>query len=86
LFFIGNDLSDDFDILRQVKSTYCIANKVKSLVYNCSAPVKKVIFKGELGNFQIYFRKISLHQQKFLVVLVLSNLPWLLKNLKKCPK
>jgi len=32
--------------------------------------------------FQIYFRKITLHQQKFLVVLVLSNSPWLLRSLK----
>jgi len=38
--------------------------------------------KGELGEFQIYFRKIPLHQQKFLVVLVLYNLPWLLRNMK----
>jgi len=29
--------------------------------------------KGVLGEFQIYFRKIPLHQQKFLVVSVLSN-------------
>jgi len=38
--------------------------------------------KGELGELQIYFRKIPLHQQKFLVVSVLSNLPWLPRNLK----
>jgi len=32
--------------------------------------------KGELGEFYIYFKKIiPLHQQKFLVVLVLSNSP-----------
>jgi len=36
-------------------------------------------FKGELGEFQIYFRKISLHQQKFLVVSVLNS-PWLSRN------
>jgi len=42
--------------------------------------------KGELEVIQIYFRKMPLHQQKFLVVLVLSTLPWLLRNLKKCPK
>jgi len=41
--------------------------------------------KGELGELQLYFRKILLHQQKFLVVLVLSNSPWLPTNLKKCP-
>jgi len=33
--------------------------------------------KGELGEFQIYFRKIPLHQQKLLVVLLFSNSPWL---------
>jgi len=38
--------------------------------------------KGELEELQIYFRKIPLHQQKFLVVSVLSNSPWLLRNLK----
>jgi len=42
--------------------------------------------KGELGELQIYFRKIPLHQQNFLVVSVLSNSPWLPKNFKKCPK
>jgi len=38
--------------------------------------------KGELGGFQIYFRKIPLHQQKFLVVWVFSNSPWLPRNFK----
>jgi len=38
--------------------------------------------KGELGELQIYVRKILLYQQKFLVVLVLSNSPWLPRNLK----
>jgi len=36
-----------------------------------------MIIKGEQGEFQIYFRKLSLHQQKFLVVSVLSNSPCL---------
>jgi len=39
--------------------------------------------KGEIGELQFYFRKIPLHQQKFLVVSVFSNLPWLPRNLKK---
>jgi len=43
-------------------------------------------FKGKLGEIQIHFRKISLHQQKFLVVSVFSNSTWLPKYLKKCPK
>jgi len=43
--------------------------------------------KGELGELEIYFRKIpSLHQQKFLVVSVLFNSPWLPRNLKNGPK
>jgi len=42
------------------------------------------IFKGELGELEFYF--IPLHQQKFLVVSVLSNLPWLPRNLKNGPK
>jgi len=42
--------------------------------------------KGELGKLQFYFRKILLHQQTFLVISVLSNLPWLPGNLKKSPK
>jgi len=41
---------------------------------------------GKLEEFQIYFRKIPLQQQTFLVVSVLSNSPWLPRNLKKCPK
>jgi len=36
----------------------------------------------ELGELQICYRKIS----KFLVVPVLSNSPWLPRDLKKCPK
>jgi len=36
--------------------------------------LKKTTLKGELGELQIYFRKILLHQQKFLVASVLSNL------------
>jgi len=43
-------------------------------------------FKGELGELQFYFRNIPLHQLIFLVVSVLSNLPWLPRYLKKCPK
>jgi len=42
--------------------------------------------KGELGKLQFYFRKIPLHEQKFLVVSVLSNWPWLQRNLKNGPK
>jgi len=42
--------------------------------------------KGELGELKIYFRKIPLHQQKFLVVSVLSNSPWLPRNSKNVPK
>jgi len=34
--------------------------------------VQNVTFKRELGELQIYFRKIPLHQQKFLVVSVLK--------------
>jgi len=39
------------------------------------------VFKAELEEIQIYFRKITLHQ-KFFVVSVLSNSSWLLRNLK----
>jgi len=31
---------------------------------------------------EFYFRKIPLHHKKFLVVSVLSNSPWLSRNLK----
>jgi len=41
-----------------------------------------LMIKGKLWELQIYFRKIPLHQQKCLVVSVLSNSPWLLRNLK----
>jgi len=40
-------------------------------------------FKGEQGVIQFHFRKIPLHQQKFFLVTVLSNSPWLPRNLKK---
>jgi len=45
----------------------------------------RVGLKG-IGEFKDLFRKIPIHQQKFMVVLVLSNSPWLQRNLKKCPK
>jgi len=48
--------------------------------------VPKTYFKGELGELEFYLKKIPLLQQKFLVVSVLSNSPWLPKNLKKGPK
>jgi len=38
--------------------------------------------KGELGELEFYFGNIPLHQQKYLVVSVLSNSPWLQRNLK----
>jgi len=41
--------------------------------------------KGELGELQIYFIKIPLHQQKFSVISVLSNSLWLPRNLKNIP-
>jgi len=44
------------------------------------------ILKGELGELQFYFKKLPLHQQKFLVVSVLSNSPWLPRNLNNGPK
>jgi len=43
------------------------------------------LFKGELGELQIYFRKIPLHQKKILVVSVLSNSPWLREIWKNVP-
>jgi len=43
---------------------------------------RKLEFKGELGEFQIYLRKIPLHQQNFLLVSVLSNSLQLRRNLK----
>jgi len=43
-------------------------------------------FKGELGELEFFFRKIHLHQQKFLVVSVFSNSPWLTRNFKNGPK
>jgi len=43
-------------------------------------------FISDSGELEFYFRKIPLHQQKFLVVLVLSNSLWLPRNLKHGPK
>jgi len=45
-----------------------------------------VALKGELGELEFYFREIPLHQQKVLVVSVLSNSSWLQRNLKNGPK
>jgi len=42
----------------------------------------KKVFKEELGELEFHFRKIPLYQQNFLVVSVLSNSPWLPRNLK----
>jgi len=47
-------------------------------LWACHNTLHDYIIKGKLGEFQIYFRKIPLHQQKFFVVSVLSNSPWLL--------
>jgi len=44
--------------------------------------MKRRVFKGEQGVILIYFRRIPLHQQKFLVISVLSNSPWLPRYLK----
>jgi len=49
--------------------------------------VAAIWYKGELGEFQIYFRKIPLHQRKFWAFSVLSISPWLPRNLiDKIPK
>jgi len=45
-------------------------------------PNNKQVIIREIGELQIYFRKIPLHQQKFLVVSFFFNLRWLPKNLK----
>jgi len=42
-----------------------------------------ITLKRKLGEIQIYFKKIPLHQQIFLVVSVLSNSPWLPRNFSK---
>jgi len=44
--------------------------------------------KGELRELEFTsdFRKIPQHQQNLLVVSVLSNSPWLQRNLKNGPK
>jgi len=34
------------------------------------------MLKGKLGELEFCFRKVSLHQQKFLVISVLSSSPW----------
>jgi len=64
-----------------VKLTSCSIN-INTVKFSCVISTWWTGFKGELGEFQIFFRKIPLHQQKFLVVSVLSNLRWLLRNLK----
>jgi len=46
----------------------------------------KMVLKGNKVNWNFFFRKIPLYQQKILVVSVLSNSPWLARNLKNGPK
>jgi len=58
-----------------------ILEKFEIYVYNSNSRLK-----GELGELKFYFIKVPLHQQKFLVVSVLSDSPWLPKNLKNVPK
>jgi len=43
-------------------------------------------FKGKLGELQLYFRKLPLHQQNFLVVSVLSNSPWVAEKFENISK
>jgi len=45
----------------------------KKATFGLSCKQANTVLKVELGEFQIYFRKIPLHQQNFLVVSVLSN-------------
>jgi len=42
----------------------------------------KNLLKAEQRVIQFYFRKIPLHQQRFLVVSIFYNSPWLTKYLK----
>jgi len=60
--------------------------KFKSCSNSTTSPVWYYNIKGELGELEFYFKKIPLHQQKFLVVSVLSNSLWLPRNLKNVPK
>jgi len=53
------------------------------LIFIYQGGLRLLLFKGELGELQICFRKIPLHHQKILVVL--SNSPWLPRNLKNVP-
>jgi len=45
-----------------------------------------VYVKGELENYRFTLERYPLHREKFLMVSVLSNSLWLLRNLKICPK
>jgi len=49
----------------------------------CLRRTRQNPFKEEVGELQIYFRKIPQHKQKFLVIYVLYYSSWLPK---KCPK
>jgi len=72
-----------------LKSTFSL-----TFIYNNNLLEHEEYFYSKFKNYvkvrtrrmQFYLRKISLHQQKILIVSVLSNSPWLPKTLKKCPK
>jgi len=50
--------------------------KIEVYFYNLKILGKVIFVEEELGELRFYIRKIPLHQQKYLVVSVLSNLPW----------
>jgi len=67
---VGKTLSEKITAPSQYFSNF-LGNRVLPSMY-----MELPRLKGELGELQFYLRKITLHQQKFLVVSVLSNSPW----------
>jgi len=63
-----------------------IAKIRKKIPKKSEGDIEYYALKEELGELEFYFRKIPLYQQKYLVVSVLSNSPWLPRNLKNGPK
>ena len=45
-FVLDSYLRDDFDIKRQTRAVYCIANKLRSNFYLCSKHVKNVLYRS----------------------------------------
>ena len=85
---ISANLSDDEDIFRQVRSSYCAANKLKAKFSKCSYEVKNMLFCSYCMPFYAChlwnnFRKSSYNRIKIVyndAYRILQNLPQFIRS------